>query len=349
MQPVAIAAFPNCCYPVPNRFLHFHFNGKPINVSFPRSQSQIRNLCSLTLPTTANNFSQSQQENKDSANNYTYPDHKSTLLDQFYSSFSKDNVNNQDPDPPDEEKQKHKHPKNKFWVFLRVIFTNMWWTDLKAAVGQRINVEGIVFSVGVFVKNRHLALPHVAVRDIRCIDWNELHRRGFKGVVFDKDNTITAPYSLTLWPPLRPSIEQCKNVFGPDIAVFSNSAGLLEYDHDGSKAKNLEGTIGIKVIRHRVKKPAGAAEEIEKHFGCKSSQLIMVGDRPFTDIVYGNRNGFLTILTEPLTLVEEPFIVRQVRKLELVLVNWWFRRGLKPISHNLLPDTMQCVKDTFPL
>lgn len=37
-----------------------------------------------------------------------------------------------------------------------------------------------------------------------------------------------------------------------------------------------------------------------------------VGDRPFTDIVYGNRNGFLTILTEPLSLAEEPFIVRQV-------------------------------------
>lgn len=88
-----------------------------------------------------------------------------------------------------------------------------------------------------------------------------------------------------------------------------------------------------------VKKPAGTAEEIEKHFGCKSSQLLMVvknvlnslniwfhflfkncsiiyfwqvGDRPFTDIVYGNRNGFLTILTEPLSLAEEPFIVKKV-------------------------------------
>ncbi|XP_073265716.1 phosphatidylglycerophosphate phosphatase 1, chloroplastic/mitochondrial isoform X3 [Populus alba] len=87
--------------------------------------------------------------------------------------------------------------------------------------------------------------------------------------------------------------------------------GLFEYDHDGSKASALEKAIGIKVIRHRVKKPAGTAEEIEKHFGCKSSQLVMVGDRPFTDIVYGNQNGFLTILTKPLSLAEEPFIVRQ--------------------------------------
>ena len=37
-----------------------------------------------------------------------------------------------------------------------------------------------------------------------------------------------------------------------------------------------------------------------------------MGDRPLTDIVYGNINGFLTILTEPLSLAEEPFIVRQV-------------------------------------
>ncbi|KAL3649648.1 hypothetical protein CASFOL_006051 [Castilleja foliolosa] len=126
------------------------------------------------------------------------------------------------------------------------------------------------------------------------------------------DCTAEALKSLSLWPPLRSSLEQCKSLFGTNIAVFSNSAGLYEYDPDGRKARALEDAIGIKVIRHRVKKPAGAAEEIETHFGCKSSRLIMVGDRPFTDIVYGNRNGFFTILTEPLSLAEEPLIVRQL-------------------------------------
>ena len=37
-----------------------------------------------------------------------------------------------------------------------------------------------------------------------------------------------------------------------------------------------------------------------------------VGDRPFTDVVFGNRNGLLTILTEPLSIVGETFVVRQV-------------------------------------
>ncbi|KAF5481461.1 hypothetical protein F2P56_002110, partial [Juglans regia] len=241
-----------------------------------------------------------------------------------------------------------KSPALQNWEQLTptVIISLCLCPDLKAALGQRLNLEGIVSSAMVVVKDRHMALPHVSVPDIRYIDWIELHRRGFKGVVFDKDNTLTAPYSLKLWGPLSSSLELCKSVFGPEIAVFSNSAGLYEYDIDGSKARELEGVIGIKVIMHKVKKPAGRAEEIENHFGCKSSQLIMVGDRPFTDIVYGNRNGFLTILTEPLSLAEEPFIVRQVRKLETALVKHWFRRGLKPTSHILLSDALLYVKNT---
>lgn len=102
------------------------------------------------------------------------------------------------------------------------------------------------------------------------------------------------------------------------------------------------------LLNTEVKKPAGTAEEVERHFGCESSRLIMVnkvlwkwslliwclnflsvvmwecllqvGDRPFTDIVYGNRNGFLTILTAPLSLAEEPFIVNQVRFPFLLIV-----------------------------
>ncbi|KAL8224263.1 hypothetical protein R6Q57_019738 [Mikania cordata] len=225
------------------------------------------------------------------------------------------------------------------------IFANMWWADLKAAVGQRVNVEGLLFSVSVVTRNKHWVIPHVSVPDVRYIDWAALKRKGFEGVVFDKDNTLTVPYSLALWGPIVGSVESCKSVFGNNIAVFSNSAGLQEYDPDGRKARALEFVIGIRVIRHKVKKPAGSAEEIEKHFGCDSSKLIMVGDRPFTDIVYGNRNGFLTILTAPLSLAEEPLIVKQVRKIELALVNCWSKKGLKPANERLFPDALDCVKE----
>lgn len=102
---------------------------------------------------------------------------------------------------------------------------NMWWAEWKAAVGQRINIEGLVSASGILAKNNHLVLPHVSVPDIRYIDWGELKNRGFQGVVFDKDNTLTIPYSLKLWDPLGPSLDHCKALFGNNVAVFSNSAG----------------------------------------------------------------------------------------------------------------------------
>ncbi|XP_077243692.1 haloacid dehalogenase (HAD) superfamily protein isoform X2 [Tasmannia lanceolata] len=193
-----------------------------------------------------------------------------------------------------------------------------WWNG---ALSQRFNLAGILSSVTVVSRDSHLALPHLSVPDLRWIDWSHLYNRGFRGVVFDKDNTLTTPFSLTLSPTLATSLDRCKSTFGhTKLAVFSNSAGE--------------------------KKPAGTTEDIEKYFGCETSLLVMVGDRHFTDIVYGNRNGFLTILTEPLNPAEEPFIVKQVRKLEACLVNYWYRKGLKPISHHLLPDGAEkCAED----
>jgi hypothetical protein len=45
--------------------------------------------------------------------------------------------------------------------------------------------------------------------------------------VFDKDNTLTAPYALAVWPALTTSLQECQAVFEGRIALLSNSAGKL--------------------------------------------------------------------------------------------------------------------------
>ncbi|XP_060209472.1 phosphatidylglycerophosphate phosphatase 1, chloroplastic/mitochondrial-like [Lycium barbarum] len=341
MQSTSVTPWQTCFYYIPNKFssnhsLHLH-NKKTLVFSSLFSHS--------------NTHSCFQEQEKH--NNNSHPDRqKHIFLQEMYSSIENEKPHNRKDDVEQEVADSSGTHKLQILDPPRVAVTthssirsNSWWARIKAALGQRINMEGISFSIGIFYKHKHLAIPHVFVQDIRYIDWVELKNRGFEGVVFDKDNTITVPYSLNLWSSLASSMEQCKSLFGNNIAVFSNSAGLAEYDPDDRKAQIVERSIGIKVIRHRLKKPAGTAEEIERQFGCESSRLIMVGDRPFTDIVYGNRNGFLTILTAPLSLSQEPFIVKQVRKLEMALLNRWSRKGVKPISHRLLPDCRQCVKD----
>ena len=52
-------------------------------------------------------------------------------------------------------------------------------------------------------------------------------------------------------------------------------------------------------------------------YRCSADKLIMVGDRYLTDIVYGNRNGLLTIRPAPLTMKGDPSVVRMVTSLPL--------------------------------
>lgn len=216
MQSTSAASFQSYWYPIPNPFLlQSRINKRPSFLYLHKNQNRTKNFCFVTLPTTNN----CGKERENFQPNKTY---LGQSIEQFPSSSRSINLN--------EEEKGHPQHKESGAKNCELLSTNMWWTDLKAALGQRINVEGIVSSTMVILRDRQLALPHVYVPDIRYIDWAELQRRGFKGVVFDKDNTITVPYSLTLWGPLSNSIEQCKSVFGHDIAVFSNSAGNFGYD-----------------------------------------------------------------------------------------------------------------------
>ena len=50
--------------------------------------------------------------------------------------------------------------------------------------------------------NPALATPHLALPSIAHIDFHRLRGAGVEFLVFDKDNTITAPYSLEIYPLL---------------------------------------------------------------------------------------------------------------------------------------------------
>ncbi len=76
-------------------------------------------------------------------------------------------------------------------------------------------------------------MAHVTVPDIRWVDWHALKAAGFKGCVFDKDNTLTEPYALGIHEPLTGSMKQCMDAFDGHVALLSNSAGLQEFDPKG--------------------------------------------------------------------------------------------------------------------
>lgn len=54
---------------------------------------------------------------------------------------------------------------------------------------------------------------------------------------------------------------------------------MYEYDPDGKEADLIESRLGVAVLRHREKKPAGGCSELEEYFACGSQKMVMVGDR----------------------------------------------------------------------
>lgn len=76
-------------------------------------------------------------------------------------------------------------------------------------------------------------MAHITVPDIRWVNWHALKAAGFKGCVFDKDNTLTEPYAVGVHETLEASLQDCMKAFDGHVALLSNSAGLQEFDPKG--------------------------------------------------------------------------------------------------------------------
>jgi phosphatidylglycerophosphatase GEP4 len=173
-----------------------------------------------------------------------------------------------------------------------------------------------------------------------------------RAVVFDKDNTLTAPYALEVHPEASRGLEAVVAVFGREqVAIMSNSAGTKD-DPEYKDAIEIEQALGIPVIRHDEKKPGGLAEVLA-HFNLDHpSQICMVGDRLLTDIVFGNLNGMLTVHTLPLCKGSENKadnkIASSIRSAEnVVLYGNWF--GGRMIRDNTLPHKYWPGEEACPL
>lgn len=175
----------------------------------------------------------------------------------------------------------------------------------------------------------------VSILDLGDIRYSKLKERGIKAVVFDKDNTLTAPYQSAWFNArLQDCINDCKTEFGAqNVAICSNTAGTLRdlTKNNYSEAESLQVILDLKVIRHDINKPNTPISDILRHFQSYHSseilqrdaiqphEIAIIGDRLVGDVLWGNSLGMLTIKTQPLTLEGENFAVRWVRSIKLEL------------------------------
>ncbi|KAF2197133.1 HAD-superfamily phosphatase [Delitschia confertaspora ATCC 74209] len=114
---------------------------------------------------------------------------------------------------------------------------------------------------------------------------------------------------------------------GSKLLIVSNTAGTAG-DKDYAEATLLEKATGVKVLRHSTKKP-GCHPEILSYFLntpdseiTHPSQIAVVGDRLFTDVMMANMMGSHAVWVRD-GVVGRGFFARMEDRLQ----GWLFRRG----------------------
>ncbi|KAF7296040.1 hypothetical protein MKEN_01419000 [Mycena kentingensis (nom. inval.)] len=168
-----------------------------------------------------------------------------------------------------------------------------------------LNIPGILVPLQLLF-NPRIALPNLAVKDIRHLDFVALKKAGYRGAVFDKDNCLTLPHKDELVPELKAceAWDDCRKTFGDaNVLIVSNSAGTRS-DPGGIQAESVKRNLRVPVLFHPTPKPGySCIRAIQRYFASlqtpvRTEELVVVGDRIFTDVVMANRlrngsRGFL--------------------------------------------------------
>ncbi len=159
--------------------------------------------------------------------------------------------------------------------------------------------------------------PDVYLDSAYEIDFEALYRKGFRGVIFDIDNTLVphgAPAdgrSIALFERLRK--------IGFESVLLSNNKE--------PRVKTFNNKVHSRYL-YKAGKPAKkgylAAMEL---MGTEPSTTLFVGDQLFTDVWGAKRAGILTYLVKPIHPKEEIQIVLK-RRLEAVVL-FFYRRSLR--------------------
>ncbi|KAG4407866.1 hypothetical protein JTP64_003402 [Candida tropicalis] len=152
-------------------------------------------------------------------------------------------------------------------------------------------------NVSRLLYNPSLCLPHLTVKsfDQLTIPFKIPNHPQvqIKGVVLDKDNCFAKDHDDKVWPEYEQTWKKLQETYPKEhLLIVSNSAGTND-DINHKQAEILESNTGVTVLRHSIKKP-GCLNEIEdyfKKFNIAKNEILIIGDRLFTDMLMANMMG----------------------------------------------------------
>jgi uncharacterized protein len=147
--------------------------------------------------------------------------------------------------------------------------------------------------------------------DVTDIDLDLLARDGVRGLIFDLDSTLVAPHAGCLTEDVAAWLNAARQRF--QVAVVSNN----KKDPYIEKVRQL---LDMHCIGCAGKPSTKAFLDVLRLFALAPHEVAVVGDRPLTDVLGGQRAGMKTVLVMPLKSMNEPGWVTMFRRLERVII-----------------------------
>ena len=160
--------------------------------------------------------------------------------------------------------------------------------------------------------------PKEYVDSTYLIDFESFAKKGYKGVIFDIDNTLVQHDA--------PADERAKKLFAR-LKELGMDACLLSNNKEPRVAM-FNKDVQVNAIHKGGKPiPKGYRKAMEL-MGTDESNTLFVGDQLFTDVWGANLTGIYSILVKPIHPKEEIQIVLK-RYLEKIVLFFYFREQKK--------------------
>ncbi len=157
--------------------------------------------------------------------------------------------------------------------------------------------------------------PDDYIRSTYDIDFEELYRKGYRGVIFDVDNTLV--------PHDAPADERAKALFSRLNAIGFKA--LLLSNNKEPRVKRFAEDVKYASYIFKANKPARSGYRAAmRKMGTDEKTTLFVGDQLFTDVWGAHRAGIKNILVHPINPKEEIQIVLK-RRLEAIVLRQFFR------------------------
>ncbi len=150
------------------------------------------------------------------------------------------------------------------------------------------------------------------------IPFQELYQEGFRGVIFDIDNTLV--------PHGAPADERAKKLFR-SLKEMGYSCCLLS-NNQKPRVQVFNEEIGAYYICNAHKPSVRNYQKAMKLMGTDRTNTLFVGDQLFTDVWGAKRTGIRNILVRPIHPKEEIQIVLK-RFLEKIVLHFYLKEEKK--------------------